>query len=105
MRAAVEATIRALAPLCEGQLRLELRGVRSLRAFDAVLVIVALLARPEPGEVPYRLIGSVAAPDEDLIRGTVMAVLDAVNRVMEGYTPMPDPGAAGPGSGSDAPPP
>jgi hypothetical protein len=102
MRAAVEATVRALAPLCDGRLRLELRGVRSLRAFDAVLVIVSLIARPEAGDVPYRLIGSVAAPDEDLVRGTVMAVLDALNRVMEGYTPLPDTGAPTPGPESDA---
>ena len=101
MRAAVEATVRALAPLCEGRLRLELRGVRSLRAFDAVLVIVSLLARPEAGDVPYRLIGSVAAPDEDLVRGTVMAVLDAVNRVMEGYAPTSSPGATPPGPETD----
>lgn len=101
LRAAGEATLRALAPLCEGRLRLELRGVRSLRAFDAVLVIVSLLARPEGGEMPYRLIGSVAAPNDDLVRGTVMAVLDALNRVMEGYSPFPDTGAPTPGRETD----
>ncbi len=103
MRATVEATLRALAPLCGDRLHLSLRGTRSLRAFDALLVIVALNARTGPGgagrppfdppgdrrgsEAPtiYRLIGTVAAPEEDLVRGTVMAVLDAANRVVEGY--------------------
>lgn len=140
MRAAVEATLRALAPLCAGRLELRVRGTRSLRAFDALLVIVALQAYPildpdadsdapseagldredaggvrmagapprpalrgdgrgagpSPGGTrtrdgawserePYRLIGTVAAPEEDLVRGTVMAVLDAANRVVEGY--------------------
>lgn len=120
MRAAVEATLRALAPLCAGRLALEVRGTRSLRAFDALLVIVALHAFPVSGPSarslegekdpagtrstpgtrstqgmgptaqegrgePYRLIGTVAAPEEDLVRGTVMAVLDAANRVVEGF--------------------
>lgn len=100
MRATVEATLRALAPLCGDRLHLSLRGTRSLRAFDALLVIVALNARtgparaeasrfdrpgPSSGGSHYRLIGTVAAPEEDLVRGTVMAVLDAANRVVEGY--------------------
>ncbi|TVP47878.1 MAG: hypothetical protein EA350_04100 [Gemmatimonadales bacterium] len=100
MRAAVDATLRALTPLCDGRLRLELRGVRSMRAFDALLMIVALTATvvsdPDsdgdsiPGGDRYRLIGTVAAPEEDLVRGTVMAVLDAANRVVEGYALIPE---------------
>jgi hypothetical protein len=119
MRAAVDAAIRALTPLTRGRLGLELRGVRSLRAFDALLVIVALIARPEPHldpgvgtdtdpdgdgeEARYRLIGSVAAPGEDLVRGTVMAVLDAANRVMERYTENPAGERVAPTPEGDAP--
>ncbi|CAN5697215.1 hypothetical protein BH23GEM11_BH23GEM11_08360 [soil metagenome] len=102
MRAAVDATLRALTPLCDDRLRLELRGVRSMRAFDALLMIVALTARVVTdsdsdeesalGSDRYRLIGTVAAPEEDLVRGTVMAVLDAANRVVEGYALIPEVG-------------
>jgi hypothetical protein len=115
MRAAVDATLRALTPLCDGRLRLELRGVRSMRAFDALLMIVALTARvvsdadsdeeSARGSDRYRLIGTVAAPEEDLVRGTVMAVLDAANRVVEGYALIPGgrSGAAGEAESPAAP--
>ncbi len=80
MRASSAATIEALEALGEGRIRLELRGIRAFRAFDTHLVAVSVTARADGDE--YRLIGSVGAPGGDLVRGTAMAVLDAVNRVI-----------------------
>jgi hypothetical protein len=87
MRAAADATLEALAAISGGQLRFELRGIRAFRAFDTHLVAISILAHA-PGE-DYRLIGSVAAPGGDLVRGTAMAVLDAVNRVLDRHLILP----------------
>jgi hypothetical protein len=81
MRAAADAALEALGQVCGDRLELNLRGIRAFRAFDTHLVAVAITA-VAPGE-DYRLIGTVAAPDDDLVKGTVMAVLDGVNRVID----------------------
>jgi hypothetical protein len=80
MRAASAATLEALGALGGGRLRITLRGIRAFRAFDTHLVAVSITAEADGEE--YRLIGSVGAPEGDLVRGTAMAVLDAVNRVV-----------------------
>jgi hypothetical protein len=91
MRAAADATIEALSAISGGRLSFELRGMRAFRAFDTHLVAVSIHARA-PGE-EYRLIGSVAAPGGDLVRGTAMAVLDAVNRVLDRHVIRPESGS------------
>ena len=84
LRAAAEATLVALALLApEGALPLELAGVKSLRAFDETIVIVAITA-DRSGE-PVRLLGCVLA-DGDVARGAVLATLNATNRVLT-FTP------------------
>ena len=88
MRAASEAALEALTQVARGRLAFELRGMRAFRAFDTHIVAVSLFARA-PGE-EYRLLGSVAAPDGDLARGTVMAILDGVNRVLDGHLLLSD---------------
>lgn len=82
-RAGAQATIRALTsldPLDDSRIRLSLTGVKSLRAFDARVVIVAVRARM--GERREDLLGAVEAPSGDLCRGGVIATLNAVNRLL-----------------------
>lgn len=85
VRAGARAAIEALAPIAGDRIRLDLRGAKAVRAFDTVIVIVSV--QGSAAGRSYRLIGSAAAPDEDLIRGGVLAVLNAVNRVLE---PVPE---------------
>jgi hypothetical protein len=77
LRLAAEATIRALAQYVNGAFSMELLGVKTLRAFDANVVIVSVLMRHEGKE--HRLLGCHVA-DEDSARGAVLATLQATNR-------------------------
>jgi hypothetical protein len=79
LRLAAEATLRALASFARGEISFELIGVKALRAFDANVVIVSVLARREDGV--HRLLGCHLA-DEDSLRSTVLATLQATNRVL-----------------------
>ena len=78
LRIAAEATLRALESARPGLPRFDLLGVKTLRAFDANVVIVAV-ATQRLG-VPTRLLGCVQSAG-DLDRAAVLAVLDATNRV------------------------
>jgi hypothetical protein len=62
---------------------LELRGTRLVRAFDSLLVIVAVRARIRDRRVD--LIGATVAPEDDVTRGAVRSFLDATNRLLERY--------------------
>lgn len=77
LRVAAEAVLRALEQ-GRGQ-RLELLGVKALRAFDAMVVIVAVAADRQG--VSTRLLGCALAGD-DINRGAVLAALNATNRVL-----------------------
>jgi hypothetical protein len=66
----------------EGQLNLELIGVKAMRAFDANIVIVSVGATREGN--PERLLGSYLA-EQDPLRGAVIAVLNATNRVLGNF--------------------
>lgn len=78
-RLAAEATLRAIENFSKGELQLELLGVKQMRAFDANVVIVSVVCNRGEGE--RRLLGCHLA-DEDLLRGTVIATLQATNRVL-----------------------
>ncbi len=93
VRAGVEATVQAAEEVCAGDLRLELRGVKVVRAFDAHIVIVSIRAWGQ-GE-DFHLLGSTTAPEDDLVLGGTLSVLDATNRILERY--------ANRSGGSDAP--
>jgi hypothetical protein len=96
MRASAEATVQALTAFLEGGrpeggvISLQFRGTRRIRTFDTQVVIVALRAQGVPGRdgggggpgEDLDLIGCLAAPEKDLARGAVLAVLDASNRVL-----------------------
>jgi hypothetical protein len=79
LRLSSEATLRAIQLFAKGAITFELIGVKALRAFDANVVIVSVLARRSGGE--QRLMGCHLA-DEDSLRSAVLATLQATNRIL-----------------------
>ena len=77
LRVAADATLRAI-EMGYG-VHIELLGVKLLRAFDAMVVIVAVAM--ERQGVLTRFLGCALAGD-DLNRGAVLATLNATNRVL-----------------------
>ena len=77
------ATLDAIRKVAGEPLGLEFRGVKSVPAFDELVVIVAI--RGQAGDRRYDLLGCCSAPDEEVARGGVLAVLDATNRILERY--------------------
>lgn len=84
LRAAALACLKAAEKATDDGLRLNLRGVKAVRAFDAWVVIVSVLG--ESGQSQYRLLGAATSPDDQHVaQSAVQAVLDATNRVLEKY--------------------
>lgn len=81
LRSGAQATLRAVASATEGDLRLNLLGIKAVRAFDSWIVITSIDARAEDKQ--YKLIGARTAEAEDMVHGAVLSVLDALNRVVE----------------------
>jgi hypothetical protein len=82
LRVSAQAAITALSRFADGGIQFELLGVKATRAFDANIIIVSVAMRgPDGGR---RLIGCVIAED-DVLRGAVVAVLSATNRVMGNF--------------------
>lgn len=79
LRLAVEATLRALAEFTRHKDTFELVGVKSVRAFDANVVMVSVMARRD-GK-PVQLVGCRIA-DGDPLRSAVLATLQATNRLL-----------------------
>ena len=82
LRIASSAALRAIESFSDGALAFELIGVRSLRAFDANVIIVSIGVKR--GEGPAKLLGACLA-ETDPIRGAVLATLNATNRVMGNF--------------------
>lgn len=80
MRAGARSALAALDALAGADVTLELRGAKSVRAFDEVVVIAAIRIRDPRGRKD--LIGAVLAPEGDLVRGGVLAALDGANRYL-----------------------
>ena len=78
LRLAALATLDAVSQATSGALRLELIGVKPLRAFDTNIVVVAVLAHHEG--VVTRIVGA-ALSDDDALVGTARATMHAVNRI------------------------
>ena len=78
LRCAAEATVEALEHAVDGEVRFELLGVKAVRAFDAVVVIVSLSCHNGSAQ---RVVGSYLSEDE-LPRGAALAVLNATNRLL-----------------------
>ncbi len=87
MRAGANATLDALIPVLRGRLDLELQGIRSLQEFDSFLIIAAV--NGSGGGESYFLVGAVAVPEAEAVRGAVLAVLDSANRVVEHFVGIP----------------
>ncbi|MGQ0647840.1 MAG: hypothetical protein ACT4P7_09730 [Gemmatimonadaceae bacterium] len=79
LRVAAEATLRAIETFVRGVATLELIGVKTMRAFDANIVMVSVLATTSDGQ--RRLLGCHLS-EEDQLRAAVIATLQATNRVL-----------------------
>ena len=82
LRVAADAALRAIEQFSDGTLRFELVGVKTMRAFDANIVIVSVGQRRPEGQI--RLLGSFLA-EEDQPRAAALAVLNATNRLLSTY--------------------
>jgi predicted AlkP superfamily phosphohydrolase/phosphomutase len=80
LRCAAEACVLALTKAVKGELKLELLGVKAVRAFDANVVIVSLAVPTMPEG--QRLVGCFLTPDADPSKGAALAVLNATNRIL-----------------------
>jgi hypothetical protein len=81
LRVAAEASLRAIETFSDSALAFELIGVKSIRVFDANVVIVSVVNRHDG---PQRLLGSCLVED-DPVRGAVIAVLNATNRMLGNF--------------------
>ena len=79
LRIASEAALRAIETFAQGAFRLELLGVKLVRAFDSNVIIVAISVIKPDG--PVRLLGCTLA-ERDPLHGSVIAVLHATNRLL-----------------------
>jgi hypothetical protein len=85
LRLGALACLRAAEAATNGRLVLELRGIKAVRAFDALLVIASVRGRSE--EERYDLLGSATATESDgSVRGAALAILNATNRVLGKYS-------------------
>jgi hypothetical protein len=80
LRCAAQACVHALARAVPSGPKVELLGVKAVRAFDANVVIVSLSI---PGQADgQRLVGCYLTPEIDPSRGAALAVLNATNRII-----------------------
>ncbi len=81
------ATLDAIGRVTQEKMKFEFRGAKSVRAFDSLVVVVAVRGRAAGRR--YDLLGCCAASDNEVARGGVLAVLDATNRILERYAHTP----------------
>lgn len=79
LRCAANAASRALEKAFGEGLSLNVLGVKAIKAFDAILVVVSLTSHS--AGLDQRLVGSCMV-DETLARGAALAVLNATNRLL-----------------------
>lgn len=80
LRAAAEATARALVEACQERFTLEVLAVKAIEAFDTIIVVVSLSSRIDT--LAERLVGACLIRGREPARGAVLAVLDATNRLI-----------------------
>jgi hypothetical protein len=78
LRCAAQACVDSLSKAVGSSVKIELFGVKSVRAFDSNVVIVSLALAGETGA--HRLVGCCLT--DDPARGAALAVLNATNRVL-----------------------
>jgi hypothetical protein len=79
LRCAAEAAARALELAVDRRVILDLQGVTTIKAFDAVIVVVSLASRLSDHE--QRVVGSAVANGK-AAHAAVRAVLNATNRLL-----------------------
>lgn len=82
LRVCAEATLDALKQLLGGRVNFRLVGVKSVKAFDDIVAIVALSASEPEGAGERRLIGTALAVSGNLPLGVARAVLNGTNRML-----------------------
>jgi len=82
LRCSANAAVRALERASQPKVAFEVLGVKAVRAFDAMVIIVSLSARA--AETVSRLVGSYLT-EQDAPRGAALAVLNATNRILGNY--------------------
>lgn len=83
LRASASAALSGALSAAGKRVDAELVGVKAVRAFDGWVVVVRLNAEAEGRHLA--LLGASSCEDEpELARAAVQAVLDAMNRVLEG---------------------
>lgn len=81
LRMAALASLDTVKRMAGDAVQANLAGVKAVRAFDAWVVIASVRARAMGRD--YRLLGAKACDEDELKRGSAIAVLDALNRVLE----------------------
>ncbi|MFQ5550039.1 MAG: hypothetical protein ACE5FJ_02230 [Gemmatimonadales bacterium] len=79
LRCAADAAVAALMEAVSDRISIDLLGVKSIKAFDAMVIVVSLTAREEGGV--QRLVGSCIV-QANPANGAALAVLNATNRVI-----------------------
>lgn len=86
LRCSADAAVNAVQAAAPGRLRLQVVGVKAVRAFDATVVIVCLRSAEEDRHA--RRLGAYLAMD-DPVRGAAIAVLNATNRMLGNVISVP----------------
>ena len=81
IRTCAQSAVRSLDSLLHGRVPLELLGIKSIRIFDQDLISV-ILRSPE---APDRRLVGVSLVLQDMHRSSVLAVLNATNRLLGNY--------------------
>lgn len=77
------AALQAIERTTEGRLALSLVGIKAIRAFDGWVIVASVFGRSEPET--YKLLGAQATDEGGTLRGSVLTMLDATNRIIEKY--------------------
>jgi len=81
LRVCALASLDALQQLLGERAKLRLVGVKSIKAFDDTVAIVAVSAHETVTGEDRRLVGTAPAPEGDMPTGVARAVLNATNRL------------------------
>lgn len=85
LRVCAQAALDALHQLLSGRMSFRLIGVKSVKAFDDAVAIVALGVHDTEINETRRLIGTAMAPAGSLPTGVARAVLNATNRLLGNF--------------------
>ena len=84
---AAKATIQALDTAADGNVTFDFEGVRTLEAFDTIVVIAFLTCHTERQNLPF--LGACLVKEEHISRYAAFAVLNATNRLSSVFDEFP----------------